>query len=63
MKLSTFIQNSRRGIQQRLARYVGVKPVNVSRWKKGMSKPKLEHCKLIEEFTEGKVTYKDFIQE
>ena len=61
MKLSAFIENSPRGIQQRLARYVGVKPVCVSRWKNGKAKPKLKHCKLIEEFTQGKVSFKDFI--
>lgn len=63
MRLKTFLEKSKHGTQVRLARYVGVKPSSVANWKKGKTKPKLKHCKLIDEFTGGLVTFADFIRQ
>nr|DAM72294.1 MAG TPA: repressor protein [Caudoviricetes sp.] len=61
MKLQKWLKSQPRGTLSRLARFVGVKIPSAHKWVTEKSCPKLAHCERISLFTQGKVTYKDFM--
>ncbi len=48
-----------RGSQSRIARAIGVPPVSVYHWAKGMRPVPVERCAAIERATNGAVTRRD----
>ena len=62
MKLKKYLEEN--GIVHGFfAKKIGVSAPQLSVWKSGQSRPKLEHMLKIEEITKGKVSVRDWIEE